>query len=79
MNWWNEALCAEIGPDIFCQDDGPGTDYTLARQACALCPVSAECLEAALAEEAGTGKDDRYGMRGGKTPTQRWAMERAAA
>ncbi len=38
------------------------------RPVCEACPLRAECLELALNEERGSL---RYGMRGGKTPSQR--------
>jgi hypothetical protein len=64
---------------------GDKAAVTDAQRICATCPVVDECLTAALAEEGGRGKDTRFGIRGGLTPSQRHAlynrhrMRRAAA
>jgi hypothetical protein len=47
-----------------------------ARNACAGCPVIAECLEQALREEAKPGVD-AHGVFGGRTPRQRNNMRRS--
>ena len=45
--------------------------YIEARRICEACPVQVECLAAAMWEERDTGKGNRYGMVGGKSPYQR--------
>lgn len=42
-----------------------------ARAECSLCPVRRECREAAMVEEGARGRDNRYGIRGGMTPSER--------
>lgn len=39
---------------------------------CGTCPVRIECLAAANVEEAGKGRGNRFGIRGGRTARQRW-------
>jgi WhiB family transcriptional regulator, redox-sensing transcriptional regulator len=55
--WANEAACRDADPEIFFPEKG-GTPRA-AKQVCARCPVSVECLEYAL----GNGLD--YGVWGG--------------
>lgn len=48
-----------------------------AKELCSWCPHRAECLEAAMAEEAGGG--GRYGIRGGLTEEERRTRYRRTA
>lgn len=67
--WMTRALCAQIGPEPFYAEvhgHGSGRDYAerdrmvaTAKATCGRCPVRAECLAHALAN------DERYGIWGG--------------
>lgn len=62
-DWWRDALCTEIGVEIFFPITGSSGGP--ARKICALCEVRVDCLVDALTwvhEEgifAGTGRDER--------------------
>lgn len=77
MPWMDQALCAQVDPDLFFEL--ATSRYEMANQAdrvsaakaiCARCPVSAECLELALAG------DERYGIWGGLTERERRQVKR---
>jgi Transcription factor WhiB len=82
--WWHRAACraaialgAATLADFFPpsdHDDGKqrSNAYDAARRICAACPVTAECLDAAMLEEAGETK--RHGMRGGLCPSERYRL-----
>lgn len=87
QHWWepwrDEAACIDVGVDLF-YADSMDTDFeskwskslmTQAKAFCAKCPVRVECLEAALREEQGMGKDNRWGVRGGLAPSARLALQ----
>lgn len=57
-DWTDDALCPQIGPQLFTADDDPAASF-LAKQACELCDVRAECVADALLDDA------RAGIRGG--------------
>lgn len=65
--WMDDAACAANDPDLFFPE-GKANDVVLgekrAVKVCTTCPVQAECLEYALAN------DERYGVWGGLTPTE---------
>lgn len=74
--WMRDALCSQVDPGIF-HPEGPQAHYSesIARTAigvCRRCPVTAECLSWALEV------DDRFGVLGGTTPSQRAQMRRGA-
>lgn len=73
--WQLEALCL-ADPHLFTADDCRGELLEEARDACNRCPVRAACLAAALAEEGTTAANMRAAVRGGLTPTERWAISR---
>ena len=62
------ALCVEIGEAAFFPE--PGESTVKARAVCGACPVRDACLTFALEN------DERFGMWGGTTPTQRKKMRR---
>lgn len=79
-HWTDDALCAQIPGGIASEDDGDGTFFnaatrTEALEQCRLCPAVEACLAAALAEETGRHRTDRYGVRGGTTPTARARLD----
>lgn len=68
--WTLDALCAEVGIDLFFVEKGGSP--RAAKSLCSRCPVAGECLEYALDFE----KDHAYlyGVFGGLAPRQRHAL-----
>lgn len=64
--WTDRAVCRNVDPEAFYALGHGGTakDWTTAREACASCPVAAQCLADAIA--AG----DAHGFRAGHTPDE---------
>jgi WhiB family redox-sensing transcriptional regulator len=77
-NWRDAAACREVDPDLFFPTPGDTRGTNAAKSICLTCPVRRTCLINALAEEGGKAKDNRFGIRGGKTHGQRYAMYAAA-
>ena len=78
--WMDDALCAQTDPEIFFPEKGGST--LAAKRVCAACPVRAECLEYALADERTSYVTPfHYGVYGGLSPRERRALlrERGAA
>ena len=77
-DWTEEALCAEIGGDIFFPKKGGSTRE--AKAICAQCPVRQECLDYALDYESHNhpGADTRHphGIWGGLSERERRALLR---
>lgn len=69
--WVQDALCAQVDPDLFFVE--LGSSASPARAICSKCPVAKMCLEEALAN------NEEYGVWGGLTPPQRKEMRRRAA
>lgn len=67
--WMDEALCAQVDTEVFFPPKGGSS--APARRVCAMCVVSAECLEYALR------MDMRHGVWGGKSERQRRRMKSA--
>lgn len=61
--WQDEAVCRTTDPEIFFPDKGESTRE--GKKVCARCPVKAECLEHALANE------ERFGVWGGLSERER--------
>lgn len=61
--WRTDGVCAEVDPDLWFPEQGQNAVW--AKRICAGCPVTAECLEAALA------RDERFGVWGGLTERER--------
>ena len=74
-DWRDRAACLGADDDTFFPDRGDTTGTDTALRVCATCPVTTQCLDAALAEEGNLVGDSRYGIRGGTTPDQRALME----
>lgn len=72
--WRQKALCRDLDTSIFFPETESRDElrvlYAEARKYCNECIVRNQCLEAALREEEHENTR-RYGMRGGKTPSQR--------
>ena len=58
-DWRNLAACRGLDPDLFFAERGDTLTVRNARAVCAGCPVAAECLEYAIAN------DETVGMWGG--------------
>ena len=61
--WMTAGLCAQVDPELFYPERGGST--TAAKQVCTGCPVLAECLAYALAN------DERFGVWGGTSERER--------
>jgi WhiB family redox-sensing transcriptional regulator len=64
LHWWDRAACKPYPTDLWfpighggCH--GNGDLYDAARTICRRCPVRAECLDAALEEEADVGRNTK--------------------
>jgi WhiB family redox-sensing transcriptional regulator len=67
-DWTRDALCTEIGVEVFFSDGNGDQATRLAKQACAACPVVSDCLEWALSFSQ---RDDEYGVFAGTGPIER--------
>lgn len=80
--WLDDALCKEIGPELFFPEGDERDVLLMARKACEMCPVKSECLLSALTNDdehgvwAGTSARGRGDMIRGKKPLPEWADER---
>lgn len=67
-DWRLEAACRNTDPNIFVPAEGANDGirvYKTAREFCANCPVTQECLDYAVRMQI------KFGMWGGLTPKQR--------
>jgi hypothetical protein len=71
--WMDDALCAQVGPELFFPEKQPGLNTTAeAKKICAQCSVRAKCLEYALEIESSRGYQSApSGVYGGKSPRER--------
>lgn len=67
MSWMHQAACRDQPPDLF-HPISAGDTCPEAQRICATCPVTAECLKAALAQR------DTFGYRGGVSGETRRQM-----
>jgi WhiB family redox-sensing transcriptional regulator len=77
-DWRTDGACRGEDPDLFFPTPGDTRGINAAKGICVGCPVRRACLADALAEENGRAKDNRFGIRGGKGPGQRYALYTAA-
>lgn len=61
--WQDQALCAQVDPELFFPEKGGSTKY--AKDVCRACPVISECLEYAM------DRNERYGIYGGMSERDR--------
>ncbi len=61
--WSNEALCAQVDPDLWFPDKGGSTRE--AKAICATCPVATDCLEYAIEH------NEHFGIWGGVSERDR--------
>lgn len=66
-SWTRYAECREYPTELFFSDEqGSLAEQKRVQQiACGPCPVRRQCLAAALWEERGLSKNNRFGVRGG--------------
>ena len=79
-DWTIDAMCAQVGGDLWYVDPegaGTGMQRRTAIRICGDCPVKTQCLNAAMRLEQGMGRTSRFGIWGGLTPTQRALMDAA--
>lgn len=67
--WVESALCAQIDPDYWFPEKGAAVPA--AKRVCARCPVQQECLETAMEN------DERFGVWGGLSESERRQLRRA--
>ena len=68
--------CAGQNPEPWFPDRNNQREMHAAKALCNGCPVKQACLDDALRHETGLGKGSREGIFGGKTPAERYALER---
>lgn len=66
--WIEQALCAQVDPEIFFPDKGANPHAAI--EVCRRCPVRKQCLEWALRER------EPYGVWGGTTAKRREELNR---
>lgn len=75
-----DAPCGSYPSDLFFPTSeltGPGArQVTAAKTICDTCPLRADCLEEKLAEEGNAEPRRRFGIWGGTTPAERYAIYR---
>lgn len=70
--WMDDALCAQVGPDLWFSDSG---DVHTAQQVCAGCPVRVQCTGHVSALESETPGGRRYGVWAGLSGNARKKTE----
>ncbi|MFF8289772.1 WhiB family transcriptional regulator [Streptomyces sp. NPDC016309] len=68
LAWRETALCAQTGADFFFPD--PGSSTREAKRLCGACEGREACLEYALTH------DERFGVWGGLSEKERYALRR---
>jgi WhiB family redox-sensing transcriptional regulator len=71
-SWLARAACRDTDPDLFFPERGQKAKAQAARQVCATCQVTAQCLEVAVKGAASRGED--HGIFGGTKPHQRTGL-----
>ena len=71
LEWMEDALCAQIAPDIFFPEPSQRAEAERAKQFCRRCPVRKQCLEYAVANKFVDG------IWGGTTGNERARIWRA--
>lgn len=66
-DWMERAKCADAEPETFYPEKGQPADT--AKAICAMCPVTKECLEYALAN------GEKFGVFGGLSPRERQQVQ----
>ena len=71
LDWMTDAECAQIDPELHFPEKGGSVKSV--KSVCAACPVTARCLEYALAN------DERFGVWGGLSELDRRKLRRRTA
>lgn len=71
-HWTELAACQDTDMDL------EGRVTKAQRALCDRCPVAQDCLREALDMELGLPLKNRFGIRGGLSPRERWVMQRFA-
>jgi WhiB family redox-sensing transcriptional regulator len=71
QSWRHHAACRGAGPDLFAPGGSDPAAAGAAKAVCHRCPVTADCLAAAL-------RGGEHGVWGGTTYDERRALVRAA-
>lgn len=69
--WLADALCAQVGGELWFPEDGARYEARAAKEICEVCPVLAECREWVL-----SGPDSGHGVVGGLTGLERRRLRR---
>ncbi|MGW2186608.1 WhiB family transcriptional regulator [Streptomyces sp. NPDC001719] len=72
----SEAVCASVAPEVFFPAEGNEVLVALAQRLCCQCPVKAACQALALEKEGSARPYMRFGIWGGTTPSERYALYR---
>ncbi|MFI8942682.1 WhiB family transcriptional regulator [Streptomyces syringium] len=75
-NWRLQARCRDRDSKLFMPKIAAKENCGKARAVCAACPVTDECLTAALQEERGLTYHFRATVRGGLTPRERADLDK---
>jgi DNA-binding CsgD family transcriptional regulator len=69
--WMDQALCAQVGPDVFFPEVGDSGTTRTAKTFCAACPVRPQCQGHVQRLEGGIAQGLRHGTWGATTPQER--------
>lgn len=76
-----QPSCADSSPGsdriFFAEGVGAAQLHEMAKEVCRSCPLIAECLEMALKAEGARSARSRWGVFGGRTPSERARIARA--
>jgi WhiB family redox-sensing transcriptional regulator len=70
LGWRDKAICTHRNPELFFPRSKKRAEAKPAKAVCQSCPVVQPCLEYALAA------DERYGVWGGLSETERYELTR---
>jgi WhiB family redox-sensing transcriptional regulator len=68
--WMDEALCREVGTEMFFPEESATRSAIKAKKVCSVCPVIHDCLDYALSFPS------LQGIYGGTTERDRYAIKR---
>jgi WhiB family transcriptional regulator, redox-sensing transcriptional regulator len=71
-SWLARAACRDTDPELFFPERGQKAKAQAAKQVCATCQVTADCLELAVKGAASRGED--HGIFGGTKPHERTGL-----